>query len=167
MFSMSAKQPHRREEAKMITTVAEMIAKELFALHGLEGWSFKYDRAARRVGYCRYSTKTISMSRHFVNDMTEAEIREIILHEIAHALAGFKAGHGPLWRATARTLGANPSRCYDGPVKSAAPAKWVGKCGHCGHEVKMYRKPRKDRSCGKCYPHAFNYAYLIKWSQAS
>lgn len=34
------------------------------------------------------------------------EVHETILHEIAHALAGPGAGHGPKWREMARRVGA-------------------------------------------------------------
>ena len=35
-------------------------------------------------------------------------VTEVILHEIAHALAGPEAGHGPEWKAIAIRLGARP-----------------------------------------------------------
>ena len=33
---------------------------------------------------------------------------DTILHEIAHAIAGVEAGHGPAWKAVAQRLGATP-----------------------------------------------------------
>ena len=37
-----------------------------------------------------------------------AEIRDTVLHEIAHALVGPEARHGPEWKAIAKRLGATP-----------------------------------------------------------
>ena len=39
------------------------------------------------------------------------QVTDTILHEIAHALAGPGAGHGPAWKATASRLGATPKSC--------------------------------------------------------
>ena len=39
---------------------------------------------------------------------SEEQVRDTVLHEIAHAIAGHEAGHGPLWKATARRIGATP-----------------------------------------------------------
>ena len=38
-------------------------------------------------------------------------LQNTFLHELAHALAGLLANHGPDWRAAAELLGAEP-RCY-------------------------------------------------------
>ena len=45
--------------------------------------------------------------------MVYPEVRRfvfILLHEIAHALAGVKHGHGPAWKAVCRRIGADPTR---------------------------------------------------------
>lgn len=34
-----------------------------------------------------------------------------VMHEIAHALAGSAAGHGPVWKRQMRALGQSPERC--------------------------------------------------------
>jgi len=39
------------------------------------------------------------------------QLTDTILHEIAHALAGPAAKHGPAWKAIARRLGATPKSC--------------------------------------------------------
>ena len=37
-----------------------------------------------------------------------------LLHEIAHAIVGREAGHGPLWKVTARRIGATPrAKAYE------------------------------------------------------
>lgn len=51
----------------------------------------------------------ISLSRHYL-DLPEEEVRDTILHEIAHLKAGVHTGHGRAWRAACRAVGARPER---------------------------------------------------------
>ena len=45
---------------------------------------------------------------------SKEQIRDTVLHEIAHAIAGREAGHGPLWKVTARRIGATPrAKAYE------------------------------------------------------
>jgi hypothetical protein len=53
------------------------------------------DSAVRRFGTCRYSRKLITLSRQLIELNDQARVLDTILHEIAHALAGPKTGHGP------------------------------------------------------------------------
>lgn len=94
---------------------AENLALTLMEDNGIGNtWSFRFDNAKRRCGACFHSRRTITLSRHFVRLNGEAEVRDTILHEIAHAIAGFKAGHGVLWQRVASLLGARPERCATG-----------------------------------------------------
>lgn len=142
---------------------AERQAKLLMAAHGLtdKGWRFEWDNAARRFGQCRYSTKTISMSRQLTKQRTEASVRNTMLHEIAHALTP-GAGHGYEWRMKAIAIGCDGKRCSDDKVE--VEYKYVAKCPN-GHVAKKYlRKPRtsaRSRSCGTCSP-VYNPKYAIK-----
>jgi predicted SprT family Zn-dependent metalloprotease len=90
---------------------AENLALTLMEDNGVGTWSFKFDNAKRRCGMCSFRTRTISLSRHFVAMNDEAEVRDTILHEIAHAYAGAAAGHGVHWQRAAMQLGARPERC--------------------------------------------------------
>lgn len=120
--------------------------------HGLygQGWRFRFDHARQRFGACRYRQKLITLSRHLAALNDEAECYDTVLHEIAHALAGPKAGHGPLWQRMCRRVGARPQRCYDArTVKLPAPAYW-GVCPGCRNRIPYYRRPRTPRACGPC-----------------
>jgi predicted SprT family Zn-dependent metalloprotease len=143
--------------------MAERNAKLLMAAHGLtdRGWRFQWDNAARRFGQCRYSTKTISMSRQLTMQRSEASVRNTMLHEIAHALVGPGAGHGPIWQAKALSIGCDGKRCSDDQVTVAY--KYVAKC-QAGHVAGKYlRKPRTitRKSCGKCST-SYNPKYALK-----
>ena len=67
---------------------AQQLAHDLMRLHNLPPeWSFKLDRSKVCFGKCYYSKKQISLSRYLVELNDEEEVRDTILHEIAHALA--------------------------------------------------------------------------------
>lgn len=86
-------------------------ARELMDRNGLADWSFGFNGATKKLGVCRYRQKEILLSRKHAVDGTPDQVSDTILHEIAHALAGSGAGHGPAWKAVARRLGATPKSC--------------------------------------------------------
>lgn len=101
----------------MKRTDALKIAKQLFRKHKLDkrGWSFAFDRAIERHGGCEYQHKTITVSGILTDLNDAAWFRGILLHEIAHAIAGWGAGHGPEWKEVCREIGADPRRLRDVP----------------------------------------------------
>jgi hypothetical protein len=144
--------------------LAERMARKLMLEHGLYGWNFKWDNAARRFGQCDYSKSTLSMSKRLTVQRDEAAVRNTILHEIAHALTPGD-GHGAKWRRKALAIGCNGQRCSSDPVE--VKPNWVGKCpnGHKGPE--RLRRPKAGRllSCPKCSP-VFDSRYVFKWVAA-
>ena len=76
---------------------AETIAKELISEHLDSSWSFQWNNRKRAFGLCHYGRNTIELSRFLTEHETEEATRQTILHEIAHAIAGLHAGHGPEW----------------------------------------------------------------------
>jgi predicted SprT family Zn-dependent metalloprotease len=131
---------------------AAQLARSLMAQHGLSGWSFRFDHARRRFGSCRYRERVITLSRPLVLLNDVAEVRDTILHEIAHALSPGD-GHGPKWRAACRQIGARPVRCYsDQTVRSPArpPARYRLGCGHCDWWVDRHRLTRTRYVCRRC-----------------
>jgi hypothetical protein len=75
----------------------------------LEGWHFMWNKRKRSYGLCRYGQKSIELSSPLTAIETdESAVLNTIRHEIAHALAGPKARHGPIWRQWARVLGCKP-----------------------------------------------------------
>jgi predicted SprT family Zn-dependent metalloprotease len=123
--------------------VLERWVKEEFARHGLVGWSFGYSRARRMLGVCRYNSRRIEISRFYAENNPEAHVRDTLLHEIAHALAGHSAGHGPAWQECARRLGAKPVACARGDDAAIAMPQgdWRAACPACGKVYTRYRRP--------------------------
>jgi predicted SprT family Zn-dependent metalloprotease len=116
--------------------------------HGLEGWSFDWDRAVRRRGECRYGDKTITMSRRLTELASPEEARQTMLHEIAHALVGPHHGHDATWLRQARAIGFKGHRTSR--RENEVPAPFVAVCPGCGHEHKRFRRPKDRTACGKC-----------------
>ena len=48
---------------------------------------------------CKEKEKVIQLGRHHAANDPPEQVTDTILHEIAHALAGTAAGHGPAWRS--------------------------------------------------------------------
>jgi predicted SprT family Zn-dependent metalloprotease len=140
---------------------AEELAKHLMRLHRLpRGWSFAFDRSKVRFGKCDYRRRQISVSRHLVELNAEVEVRDTILHEIAHALAPRGAGHGPAWQALALAIGCNGLRCYGREVARPVP-RFMGTCPACRRVI--YRHRRTVLSCGKCSD-LFDPRFAFAWS---
>jgi len=105
-------------------------------------WRFQWDRAKTRLGLCDFHKKTIQLSLPRTEFQSEAQIRDTLLHEIAHALAGPKAGHGPRWQHIARELGATPDRCADlSKDQAQLGARYVLKDQQGNIYKYYYRKP--------------------------
>ena len=100
-------QTSRDANERRLVEAAEL-ARELMDEHGLQDWSFEFSSARRRLGECREREKLIRVAIHHAVAGDPRGIRDTILHEIAHALAGAKSGHGPAWKAIARRIGATP-----------------------------------------------------------
>ena len=96
-----------RDGAERLASIATM-ARGLMDEHGLAEWTFAFLEAKRRLGDCNFHERVIRIGRAHALDASEAEIRDTILHEIAHALAGPEARHGPQWKAIAKRIGATP-----------------------------------------------------------
>src|SRR5574343_8489 len=119
----------------------QYLARSEMQEYGLlsEGWAFNWDRAKSRLGACNYGKRRIQLSRPvFEIEANRHKAREVILHEIAHALAGHAAGHGPIWQAIARNIGLdNPTRCSE--LAQPPQRKYQATC--CGKTWYRDRKP--------------------------
>ncbi|MGN0064780.1 MAG: SprT-like domain-containing protein [Nocardioides sp.] len=127
---------------------ARRLAVDEMTRHGLRGWTFAYDRAKRRAGATHFADRRITLSRELTGLHDEAEVRQTVLHEIAHALVGPRHGHDATWRATALRIGSNGQRCLarDTPTVSGA---WVGVCP-AGHQTDAHRRPVRVKACRQC-----------------
>ena len=134
-----------------IKTAFLMLQSEMNA-HGLvaRGWVAKLDDAKKRFGVCRMGPNEISLSRPLIHLNSEEEVRDTILHEIAHALAWIRhrenCGHDERWKAICGEIGARPERCFDEEVISPE-LPWALCHGETAEVFSTYdRKPKRDAS---------------------
>lgn len=138
------------------------IAERLMGEHlDTNVWSFGFDSAKKRLGVCKYAEHLISLSRYLVDLHSLEEVDQVIRHEIAHALAGSKAGHGTKWKKIATELGYNHKKISGDEIGNAT-AKLIGTCPNA-HTVYRHRKPKTPLSCSKCAPR-FDRRFLITWT---
>ncbi len=133
---------------------AAQLAQKLMAEHKLDkrGWTFAFNRRKQALGICNYTDKRIELSTWFVMHNDEPAVRDTVLHEIAHAKAGPRAGHGPKWRAMCLKIGALPQRTCS---TAAMPrGVYVAQCQQCGHQHHRHRRPARGSSyyCVDCGP---------------
>lgn len=90
------------------------IAKELMHKHNLHDWSFEIFESTKKrtggikanaLGMCIYHEKVIAIIDAVAYSRSEEYVRSLILHEIAHALAGSGNGHNEVWQRIATEIG--------------------------------------------------------------
>ena len=109
-------------------TVREKAALEMFyRLHDHAETLFPHHLSARpyqfvlmdhlRVGgVCFFGVPVIGLSRQLINSKftTSEHVENVILHELAHAIAGESHGHDAFWQGVHRKLGGDGSQfCHD------------------------------------------------------
>jgi predicted SprT family Zn-dependent metalloprotease len=124
----------------------------ILAAHNRHGWTFGTDRAKSRLGACHFRTKRITLSASYLATADLAAIRNTVLHEVAHAIAGPAAGHGPVWKRIARQIGCNAERCGENP-EGRPVGRYTAECpthGIVGYRWKLTADTRLRARCGKC-----------------
>jgi len=139
------------------------LAKDKMQELGLDSsWEFVFDSAKQRAGLCNYSDHRISLSKYIVEYHSIDQSEQVILHEIAHALAGKSAGHGPNWKKTAKSIGYRAEK-FTGKEIAEQTAKWVGECRN-GHRHYRFKSPKAKLSCLYC-GRGFNPRNVISWTK--
>ncbi|WP_336648462.1 SprT-like domain-containing protein [Microbacterium sp. MMO-10] len=134
----------------------------LIRLHLDPTWSFGFDNAKRRAGACNYRDKRITVSRYLAARFDDDEIHQVLLHEVAHALAGHQAAHGAAWKRTARALGYVGGTTHHGETATDL-APWVGRCP-TGHTTYRHRRPTRASSCARC-SRRYDERFLLVWTR--
>src|SRR5262249_46398867 len=118
---------------------ARTMARGLMDVHGLQHWTFTFDRAVQRFGLCDRTERRITLSARLVELNGENEVRDTILHETAHARS--RGGHGKSWRREAARLGCRVRACYSSDVVTPTP-KFIGECPRCGAASRSHRRTK-------------------------
>lgn len=150
--------------------------RQVLCIYGLGEWSFGWDRAVRRLGICYPTKKRIALSRPFVARYLDRpdEIRDTILHEIAHALAwvryGRRQAHGCVWKAICREIGARPQATVHLTPAKEVPYKYALRDKADGAIYGgYYRRPRLAKRLAsifiKGHPETKGRLEVVPWQQ--
>jgi hypothetical protein len=132
---------------------AEQLARTLMTQHGVGYLAFEFDGGKRRLGAThnmrigngKVIPLKITLSRHYVVLLPEHEVRDVILHEIAHALTPGH-NHNAVFMNACRALGAKPARCASPSASPKAPI--TGNCVTCGKQMaSQHRLPTAVYVC--------------------
>jgi len=128
---------------------AEQMAKELIKEHCPE-YRFRFNKCHRACGLCKPSKKLIELSIDYAKLNDEEEVRDTILHEIAHALIPGAKSHGWKWKEKAKELGCSANRCRDSDTINMPKGRFKYICPNCGKEIGFFRRPKVRKACREC-----------------
>jgi len=151
----------------MLLKDAKIMALALMETHGLikKGWSFEFDNSKRRFGVCKSWERIIGLSSPLTQLNSVAEVKNTILHEIAHALVGFGHNHDRVWKAKAIEIGCDGERCFSSNEVNLPPSKYVAVCVKCERVHKREKRISvgKHASCGRCSGGKYNPTYKLEF----
>lgn len=129
--------------------------------HGLAdlGWYYTLSDHKSAGGFCQFEDKILGFSLPVIKLNKKKVIREIILHEIAHALAGDKAGHGKIWKQYCKKLGCK-AETFLGKEVVFPRKKYYSVCSGCSLRYERDRLTKNAKYlCGKCKTELVFYKY--------
>ena len=145
---------------------ARDLAIQLMTKHGIieQGWRFEFDNAKRRFGCCNYDSRRITLSLYLTELNKIDEVKNTILHEIAHALCP-RQGHNSVWKRKAIEIGCSGDRCYSSDKVETMKGNYVATCCNCDKTFNRFRKPKHNQSCGQCSGGRYNPTYKLNWEK--
>jgi predicted SprT family Zn-dependent metalloprotease len=158
---------------------AQILTLDLMRTHGLTDVGFAWhqkacvfgdyiERTVRGTGVV--VSRTIRLSKRLTRTNSVDVVKDVILHEIAHALAGHSAAHGPTWKSMCLRVGAVPEPCKALDFTTVHPPTggYSAQCKLCGAKRWRARRPTKSYSCGSCgIPGQFDPSRVFVWEKRS
>ena len=147
------------------------LTRDLLAAHGLSHIDVQLMRKTARLAECRFRSPapwedpaphTIALSTGVVKANAWTDLAPVVLHEIAHAIAGYRAGHGPAFVSVAIALGGIPTPTHTMP--NLAAGGWHAECPACGEKTRRVRLSARRFFC-RCTRGHMPRPYLV-WKHA-
>lgn len=106
-----------KEEKEYLVQI-ENLARKMMEKYGVGHFGFEFYKGRSALGCC-YTDKIALNVVHCIDHHID-NVKDTILHEIAHAIVGIKNRHNKIWQDKAKELGAEPSR-YAGVLLPRKP----------------------------------------------
>lgn len=136
----------------MDTDIAMALLKsEMKRYPQCNGWKTRWTTARQTLGITEWETRTVGLSKPYVQRADPENVLDTIRHEIGHVLSGKKGaaekpgGHGPLWVAACEKVGIEPE--ISGCAPGGTGPLWVGRC--CTTRRRS-TAPSAESYCPKC-----------------
>ena len=136
------------------------LAEALIKQYAPSNTIFRFDNAKSRLGVCknRKSYFIIALSEAFIEQMTEEEVKNTILHEIAHALTPYQ-NHNKIWKTIALAIGCDGEVAFKRHIEVKKKYRTI--CPVCKKITYKHRK--YDIACGDCCDKFNNGKYDAKY----
>ena len=105
-------------------------AKSILSGIGLSDWSVWSNNSYSVIGKAEFDRKRMVFSKRYIMKATKEEFRKVVLHEAAHVIAGYDAGHGEEFVKVCRHI--SPDEPYDSHCITASIHKYNITCPQCG-----------------------------------
>lgn len=131
----------------MRLSTAKKLAEQLIQKHlPNTQYKFYWFSHLKVLGECNYRMPGIGLNRRFVAVNPKVVVKDIILHEIAHALTPKDKNHGKRWRAVCRRIGCIPKASPSHPKFVVIKGRYCAVCDVCD-EVYYHDRKTKGNIC--------------------
>jgi len=121
--------------------------------HLKKNWKINYFDATTHLGVCNYKSYTIAFNHDLIRYGTIEQQKDVILHELAHAIDIEKRGysnHSAQWKFIAKAIGANPSSKLEHSLECMDYANYIGTCQNCNEKFFRMKKPTRPQIHAAC-----------------
>lgn len=154
----------QRTKEQALLEISQYTAK-----HGVANYSIYFaPRLAKKtnIAVCETNAKRFGFVEFYATHLTDKDFKELILHEIAHALTPYH-GHDRAFRNMSIRIGGNPKATINiSYLKDIKPehlqkkTNYIYECPICKNTYYATRMWKKRKSCGKCSPR-FDSKFLL------
>lgn len=90
--------------------LTENVQEKIVRFMAEDEWKFRWGNSRRYAGHIDFGSCTISINKANIEYYTEQNIKDAILHEIAHAISPTDEDHDDLWKEICLRIGYRPKK---------------------------------------------------------
>ncbi len=111
------------------------------AKHGLNDWSMYINQNKNTAAYTNNDDKKIYVSIYFLDRLSIFEYRNLVLHEIAHALIDDYEPHSKEWRNKFKSIGGN-GEVQTRDIFTNNDYRYCCSCDECDEKYFCFRRTK-------------------------